>query len=46
LLRLRHTNQARADLLDIWRTIAADNPMAADRVLDRLEADTDVEAMA
>ena len=31
------TRQARADLIDIWLHIAADDPGAADRVLDRLE---------
>jgi toxin ParE1/3/4 len=28
--------EAKADLLDIWRYIAADNPTAADRVLERI----------
>ncbi|HEY2411984.1 MAG TPA: type II toxin-antitoxin system RelE/ParE family toxin [Pirellulaceae bacterium] len=27
---------AKADLLEIWRYIATDNPTAADRVLDRI----------
>ncbi len=31
------TRQAREDLIDIWLHIAADDPGAADRVLDRLE---------
>jgi len=31
------TRQAREDLIDIWLRIAADDPGAADRVLDRLE---------
>ena len=31
------TRQAREDLIDIWLQIAADDPGAADRVLDRLE---------
>jgi toxin ParE1/3/4 len=30
-------HQAREDLIDIWLHIAADDPGAADRVLDRLE---------
>jgi toxin ParE1/3/4 len=31
------SHQAEADLLEIWRYIAQDNPGAADRVLDRIE---------
>jgi toxin ParE1/3/4 len=31
------TRQAREDLINIWLHIAADDPGAADRVLDRLE---------
>lgn len=31
------TRRARQDLIDIWLHIAADDPGAADRVLDRLE---------
>lgn len=31
------TRAAREDLIAIWTHIAADNPAAADRVLDRLE---------
>jgi toxin ParE1/3/4 len=38
--QLRHTAQARADLLGIWLHIAKDNPTAADQVFDRLEART------
>jgi toxin ParE1/3/4 len=34
---IRQTQLARADLLDIWLTIAIDNPQAADRVYERLE---------
>lgn len=37
-MQVRHTHRARADLLDIWLGIAADDPGAADRVYDRLEA--------
>jgi toxin ParE1/3/4 len=37
-LKVRHTARARRDLLDIWLSIAVDNPAAADRVYDRLEA--------
>jgi toxin ParE1/3/4 len=37
MTRLRHSSQARADLLEIWLGIAADHPTAADRTLDRLE---------
>lgn len=29
---------AREDLIDIWTHVAADDPAAADRVLDRLDA--------
>jgi toxin ParE1/3/4 len=36
--QVRHTTLARRDLLDIWIGIAKDNPAAADRVYDRLEA--------
>jgi toxin ParE1/3/4 len=32
------TAQAEEDLIAIWLTIAADNPPAADRILDRIEA--------
>ncbi len=38
LLRVRYTARARRDLLDIWLSIAVNNPAAADRVYDRLEA--------
>lgn len=38
----RHTARARADLLDIWLTIAAENPTAADRLFDRLEERTQI----
>ncbi len=31
------TARAEEDLIDIWTYIAADNPAAADRVLDRIE---------
>lgn len=34
---VRFTNQARADLIDIWRYIAPDNPTAADQCLDKIE---------
>ena len=36
--QLRHTAQARRDLLDIWLDIAVDNQEAANRVDDRLQA--------
>jgi toxin ParE1/3/4 len=36
--QIHHTVRARRDLLDIWFSIATDNPAAADRVYDRLEA--------
>ena len=35
--RLFRTRQARHDLIDIWDHIAADNPEAADAVLDRID---------
>jgi toxin ParE1/3/4 len=35
---IRQTARARADLLAIWRDVAADDPAAADRLFDRLEA--------
>jgi toxin ParE1/3/4 len=38
VLRLCYTRQARRDFLDIWLVIAAENPEAAERVYDRLEA--------
>jgi plasmid stabilization system protein ParE len=34
----RYARAARADLLDIWLHISADDPEAADRQLDRIEA--------
>ncbi|WP_017664588.1 type II toxin-antitoxin system RelE/ParE family toxin [Porphyrobacter sp. AAP82] len=33
----RHAHAARADLLDIWLHIALDDPLAADRQIDRIE---------
>lgn len=36
--KLRYSPAARQDLLEIWVNIALDNPAAADRVVDRLEA--------
>lgn len=36
--RLAYTPRARQDLIDIWCTIARDNPPAADATLDRTEA--------
>ena len=38
MAQVRYTRQARADLIDIWLYIAADNQAAADRCLDDLEA--------
>lgn len=35
---LRRTAQAEEDLVEIWVYIAQDNPVAADRVLDDLDA--------
>lgn len=31
------THQAEEDLIDIWRFIAEDDPLAADRLLDRID---------
>jgi toxin ParE1/3/4 len=36
--RVRHTERARRDLLDIWLDIAKDDLAAADRVYEQLEA--------
>jgi toxin ParE1/3/4 len=36
--QVRFTRRARQDLLDIWLYIAPQNPVAADRVFDRIEA--------
>ncbi len=35
--RLEYLPEARADLEDIWRYIAADNPRAATRMTDRIQ---------
>lgn len=35
--RLDHSPAARADLIDIWLYIGAENPRAADRVLDSID---------
>lgn len=35
--RILFTQAAREDLIDIWTHVAADDPAAADRVLDRLD---------
>jgi toxin ParE1/3/4 len=35
--QVRFTRRARQDLLDIWLYIAPQNPVAADRVFDRIE---------
>jgi toxin ParE1/3/4 len=37
-LPLVRTDRADEDLIEIWASIAADNPGAADRVLDAIEA--------
>jgi len=34
---IRLSRLARADLLDIWTYVAANDPSAADRILDRIE---------
>lgn len=37
MARVIHTRKAREDLIAIWSYIAADNPAAADRVLDAID---------
>ncbi|MCF4165619.1 type II toxin-antitoxin system RelE/ParE family toxin [Zavarzinia compransoris] len=37
MLSIIRTRRADEDLIEIWRFIAADNPEAADRVLDAIE---------
>lgn len=36
--QVRYTWQARQDLVEIWKHIAADSPVTADQCLDRIEA--------
>ena len=36
--RIRYTSSAEFDLLDLWLTIAEENPAAADSVLDSIQA--------
>lgn len=36
--RVRYTTLARQDLLDIWVHIASQNPQAADRIFDQIQA--------
>lgn len=36
--KLRYIPAARRDLLELWVSIASENPKAADRVIDRIEA--------
>lgn len=38
MLSIVRTDRADEDLIDIWSHIAAENPNAADRVLDAIEA--------
>lgn len=38
MVPVRRTYRAEEDLLEIWLYIAADNPAAADHLIDRLEA--------
>ena len=37
IARVTRTRQACQDLLDIWTWVAADNPVAADRLLDLID---------
>ena len=36
--RITRTSRAEEDLIDIWRYIAKDNPSAADKLLDAIDA--------
>ena len=36
--RFTRTRRARLDLMEIWEYVAADDPEAADRLLDRIDA--------
>ncbi len=36
--RVLRTRRARQDLIDIWRHVGRDDPAAADRLLDRIDA--------
>ncbi len=36
--RIRFTGSAEADLLELWLTIAEENPVAADKSLDAIQA--------
>lgn len=36
--RIRHTNAAETDLLELWLAIAEDNPIAADESLDFIQS--------
>jgi toxin ParE1/3/4 len=38
MARVLRTKRARADLLEIWLYIAKDSPVAADRLMDRIDA--------
>lgn len=38
MTRVRYANLARQDLLELWLTIARQNPQSADRIYDRIEA--------
>ncbi len=38
MARIERTDQAEQDLIDIWTYIAADNVMAADRLLDEIDS--------
>lgn len=38
MARLVRSRRARQDLIDIWTFVAADSPVAADRLLDRVDA--------
>jgi len=37
MLRIRYTNSAEADLLELWLYIADENLVAADKILDSIQ---------
>jgi toxin ParE1/3/4 len=41
-MQVRHTGRARRDLIEIWLEIASDDPAAAERLYNRLEARVEI----
>lgn len=39
-MKVRYTRQALSDLVEVYESIAADNPLAAGRVIAEIEAET------